>query len=230
MPKQHTEPKRRAAAKASRAVNDRKPRAERWQELLEAAAEIFHEKGYDATSLQDIARRVGILKGSIYYYIETKADLRNSLLLQVHQEGLAAVRDAAAVEGNALDKLDAMIRGHIDYICRHLAKTTVYLQELRKLSVEERTNLLGRQNYRDAFLEIIKAGQEEGSILPSLDAQLTARAMLGSLNSIYQWHRPTGSQRNAELADYFVTTILRGHATAEALAAYRQRTSQTVGW
>ena len=95
------------------------------EELLEAAASVFYEKGYDAATLQDIANRVGILKGSIYYYIQSKADLRDHLVVEVHRNSLAMVKRLAQTEGTALHKLAAIIRGHVDYIARNLVQVTV---------------------------------------------------------------------------------------------------------
>ena len=178
---------------------------------------VFYEKGYDAASLQEIADRIGILKGSIYYYINTKADLRDQLLADVHHNGIAMISRRAEVEGTAMDKLEAMIRGHIDYVCRNLEKTTVYLQELKKLSSAERSALLGSETYRDVFLKVIVQGQREGLILSSLDPKLTAQAMLGALNSVYQWYKPRRNHGADNVADHFVTTILRGHASEKGL-------------
>jgi AcrR family transcriptional regulator len=205
--------------------SDRKPKAERWEELLQAAAAVFYEKGYDAATLQEIAERVGILKGSIYYYIETKADLRNNLLVEVHTEGLDAIRRYAASEGSALDKLEVMIRGHIEYVCKNLVKTTIYLQELKKLSPEERGKLLDGQSYRDVFLEVIELGQQQGSISDALDSKLAAQAMLGSLNSVYQWYRRASGRSYQAIADHFVTTLLSGHAVNSELAKRRAQLS-----
>lgn len=211
-------PARASAARELRSSGDRKPRAERWEELLEAAAEIFYEKGYDAASLQEIADRVGILKGSVYYYIKTKADLRDHLLVEVHHGGIAMIRKCAQVKGSALDKLESMIRGHVDYVCRNLPKTTLYLQELKKLTGPERVALFGPTSYRDVFNEVIQQGQEEGLILPKLDLKLTTQAMLGSLNSIYEWYQPARLRPSGAIADHFVFTTLRGHATDAGLA------------
>src|SRR5687767_4761450 len=62
----------------------RKPRdrEQRWDEIVEAAANVFYEKGYEGASLQDIASAVGLLKGSIYYYIDTKEDLLFELVMR----------------------------------------------------------------------------------------------------------------------------------------------------
>jgi AcrR family transcriptional regulator len=220
-----TEITRKAMPKQAKASNDRKPRAERWAELLEAAADIFYEKGYDAASLQEIAARVGILKGSIYYYIETKSDLRDNLLKQVHAEGLEMIHRLAQTEGDAIDKLDAMIHGHIDYATHNLTKVTVYLHELKKLSSKERLKLFGNHGYRDIFLDVLAKGQEEGTVLPALDAKLAAQAMLGALNSVYQWYRPKPGHPSSVVADHFADILLRGHATESALKKRLKRTS-----
>ncbi len=194
---------------------ERKPRSERWKEILEAAAKCFFEKGYDATSLQDIAERVGILKGSIYYYIKTKPDLRDALLLEVHKEGLARIQALAATPGNALDKLEAMIRGHMRYISENLEKTSVYLMELK--SVEKKGGLLDKKEYRNVFCEVIREGQKEGTLLADLNPEMTAQAMLGAINSFYQWYRPRRGRHVDPIVDHFVAVLLRGHSSDAVL-------------
>src|SRR5690606_20295851 len=73
---------------ARRRGAERKPREERWSELVKVATQVFYEKGYEAASLQDIADRLGMLKGSLYYYIQTKEDLLYEVINGVHQGGL----------------------------------------------------------------------------------------------------------------------------------------------
>lgn len=220
--------RRGGAPREIKGANDRKPREERWEELLSAAADIFYEKGYDATSLQDIADRVGILKGSIYYYIKSKADLRDHLLVDVHHSGIDMMRRCASVEGSALEKLESMIRGHVDYICRNLAKTAVYLQELKKLTPDERAAMLGPNTYRNVILDVLRLGRDEGLLLPELDLKLTAQVMLGSLNSIYQWYQPSVARPCAAIADHLVGVLLRGHATEQGLRALSRKAATSV--
>src|SRR6201990_3672250 len=64
----------------------RKPREERWSELIEVATDVFYAKGYDAASLQDIADRLGMLKGSLYYYIQSKEELLSDIIQTMHDE------------------------------------------------------------------------------------------------------------------------------------------------
>ncbi|MDB5422977.1 MAG: hypothetical protein JWQ29_393 [Phenylobacterium sp.] len=208
-----------SATQVKRTATYRKPRAERWEQLLEAAGDIFYEKGYDGATLQEIAERVGILKGSVYYYIKTKADLRDHLLLEVHNKGLAMIQERADSGGASLDRLAAMIRGHVEFFCNNVAKTTVYLHELRRLDPGDRAKLFGQHLYRDVFQRVIEQGQREGLILPELEPKLTSQAMLSSLNSVYHWYRSARTPKS--VADYFVLTILRGHATDKGIRALK---------
>jgi AcrR family transcriptional regulator len=201
-----------------RSVTLRKPKAERWEQLLDAAADVFFEKGYDAATLQDIAERVGILKGSIYYYIKTKTDLRDSLLAELSQQRLKFIRERAQTEATSIAKLAAMIRGHVEFFCDNVRKNTVYLQEMRRLHEADRTRLLRAGSYRLEFQRVLEQGQEDGSILPQLEPEMASRAMLSALNALYQWYTPRFPP--AQVADHFITTILRGHATEAGLAAF----------
>ncbi len=200
-----------------RGTNDRKPKEKRWQEILKAAAEVFYERGYDAATLQDIADRVGILKGSIYYYIKTKSDLLDHLLIEVHNEGVAMIREQATVPGTVFDKLDAMFRSHIDYMCRNQAKTTVYLHELKALDPVRRESLFRGHEFRDEFFVLIQKGQKDDLVMSDLDPKLTAQSMLGWVNSLYQWYRPQSRKPANQIADHFITIMLRGIATPKGL-------------
>lgn len=206
-----------AQAGSRRNANDRKPKEKRWQEILKAAADVFYEKGYDAATLQDIADRVGILKGSIYYYIKTKGDLLDHLLTEVHNEGVAMIKENANLPGTVFDKLTAMFRSHIGYMSRNQAKTTVYLRELKALDPARRAALFRGHEFRDQFLVLIRKGQAEGLILPDLDPKLTAQAMMGWTNSLYQWYRPQPRKSVKQIADHFITVMLRGIATRKGL-------------
>jgi len=202
-----------APLNSDRPQTDRKPKEKRWQEILQAATEVFYEKGYDAATLQDIADRVGILKGSIYYYIKTKGDLLEHLLADAHANGIAALRERAQTPGNEFEKLDAMIRRQIDAVCRQQIKTTVYLRELKSIPLDKRKSLIGMHEFRDEFRAILKEGQAKGLILSDLDATLTAQALVSSINSLYQWYKPHPRRPIGRIADHFATILLRGIAT-----------------
>lgn len=203
-----------------RSGGDRKPREERWPELIEVATEVFYEKGYEAASLQGIASRLGILKGSLYYYIQSKEDLLFEVIKSVHQEGLANIESLAAGEGDALRRLRNVIIGHIDHECRNLKKTAVFLHELQALAPDRQAEILGGEHaYRRVFSDLITAGQKEGLIPDSLDPKLAALWILGSMNWVYRWFRPGGEFTARQIGEQFAEMAVHGLAMRGAPAA-----------
>ena len=201
-------------SRRSTSSGDRKPREERWAELLEAAADVFFEKGYDATSLQDIADRIGILKGSIYYYIKTKGDLLAHLLREAHETGLRNVEPIAKREGDPVERLKDMIRAHVRYVCSDRARTAVFLHERKRLDPDQRKEVFGDEHaYRRLFQDVIKEAQTAGLVRKDLDSKLLSLCMLGSLNSLYQWYRPNGAYSIQKIADHYIAVSLDGATT-----------------
>src|SRR5690606_22895962 len=93
------------AAAAPTGPRKARDREQRWDEIIEAAADVFYRKGYEGASLQDIASAVGLLKGSIYYYIDTKEDLLFELVMRAQ-----AVWRATLVEDETLAAASAPTR------------------------------------------------------------------------------------------------------------------------
>jgi TetR/AcrR family transcriptional regulator, cholesterol catabolism regulator len=202
-----------------RGGGERKPREERWSELIEVATDVFYAKGYDAASLQDIADRLGMLKGSLYYYIQSKEDLLYDVIKTVHEEGLANIESLAAGEGDALERLRGVIIGHIDHECRNMTKTAVFLHELQALSPERQAEIIGDEHaYRRVFVALIETGQQAGVIRAEVNSKLAALSILGSVNWVYRWFRPGGEFTAREIGEQFADLTLRGIATPEALA------------
>jgi AcrR family transcriptional regulator len=195
----------------------RKPREERWPELIEVATEVFYEKGYEVASLQDIASRLGILKGSLYYYIQSKEDLLFDVISAVHRDGLANIQALAAGEGNALERLRSTIVGHIDHEVRNLVKTAVFLKELQALTPERQAQIVGSEHvYRGVFTSLIEAGQKEGLIRPDINPKLAALWILGSMNWVYRWFRPGGEFTARQIGEQFADMTIQGIAVQGA--------------
>lgn len=203
-----------------RGAGARKPREERWTELLATATDVFHDKGYEAASLQDIAERLGMLKGSLYYYITSKEDLLYNVLKTVYEGGLANVELLAASSGGALERLRRMIIGHIEYECEHLRPTSVFHHELGSLPAERSHEITGGDHaYRSALAKMIEVGQSEGMVRPDLDPTLAALGILGAVNWVYRWFRPDGDYSPTQIGTEFADMAVRGIATPAGLEA-----------
>ncbi|WP_433781256.1 TetR/AcrR family transcriptional regulator [Actinomycetospora sp. CA-101289] len=212
--------RRPAGRSERRAAGQRKPREERWAQLLEVATQMFYEKGYEGASLQDIADRLGMLKGSLYYYIQSKEDLLFEVISEVHREGYAVVRAAAASDGDPLQRLETTIRAHVEHACRNLVPTAVFLHELASLPTARREQILGSGHaYQGVFRDLVAEAQREGLTRPDVDPRVAGLSILGSTNWVYRWFRPDGPSTPEEIGVQLAAMAVHGVATADALAA-----------
>lgn len=179
-------------------------RTGRRREIIDAAARIFRDKGYAATSIQDVAEAVDILKGSLYYYIDSKDDLLFEVIEEVHRQGLQNLQDGKGDSGDALGRIHSFVVRHITFNASNLAKMTVFFQDFRALSGERRKVIVNERDLYDEHVRsLIIAGQEEGSIPASVQPNMAAFWILGAMNWMYQWYRPDGPQTIEEIAEQF---------------------------
>jgi TetR/AcrR family transcriptional regulator, cholesterol catabolism regulator len=189
----------------------------RQQEILEAAARVFHEKGYESTSIQDIADAVGILKGSLYYYITSKEDLLFEIIQGVHEEALKNLERTSDLEGDALEKIRAFVVVHMTHNATNLVKMAVFFQDFRSLRGERREIIVQERDLYDNFLrDLIRQGQKDGLVCVDIDPKLAAITVLGMMNWIYQWYRPDGEFSATEIADAYGDFVVAGLACNRA--------------
>src|SRR6218665_1242080 len=194
-------------------------------EILETAAQCFMEQGFSATSIDDVARRLGATKGRIYHYYSSKTDL----FFDVHREGMerlfVAVEGAMQAPASAADRLAAMIKAHALAMMQNAAFEAVVVQgvhmhRLAATTPDQRRTLdeliAIRRRFEGLFKQILNDGIADGSIR-DLDVSVTAKAILGAVNWLSIWYRPmpgeTDSDREA-IADKIVATQSGGFRKA----------------
>jgi AcrR family transcriptional regulator len=193
------------------------PPRRRHLEVLEAAARVFHEKGYESTSIQDIAEAVGILKGSLYYYIRSKEDLLYEIIKAVHEDALENVRFVDQMEGEPLQKIRAFVTTHLVFNAENLTRMGVFFHDFRSLSGDRRATIVEARDVYDALVRrLISEGQEQQTICPDIDPKSATLAIMGSLNWIYQWYKPDGKLSAATIADEFADLVVAGLACTPA--------------
>src|SRR5271170_6824461 len=119
---------------AAQRPTTRKRRAE----IVDAAARVFHEKGYDATSIQDIADEVGLLKGSVYYYISSKEDVLFELLQDAHRAAFTSVSEALNFDGDPLQKVHTFVETLARFNADNGVRMGILLHDYRSLSEPRR--------------------------------------------------------------------------------------------
>jgi AcrR family transcriptional regulator len=189
--------------------SERKMPRKRRGEVLDAAARVFHEKGYEATSIQDIADEVGILKGSMYYYISSKEDVLFEMLQEVHEAALATVLEAVEEDGDPLQKLRAFVSTLARFNADNTVRMGILLHDFRSLSEPRQKAIVKERDQYDKVLrKLITDGQAQDLICPDVDPKITALAVMGMINSIYQWYRPSGSRRSAYIGSVYADLVV----------------------
>lgn len=193
----------------------------RRDELLVSAARLFREKGYHATSMEDIARTLGILRGSLYHHIRSKEDLLIEIMTRGIGYLLELVRPVVASTQPADEKLSALIRAHVLAITSQPDVLTVFLHEFKSVSAERLPEVLAlRDEYEYLVRGVIAQGIDEGVFRP-VDVPLTTFGLLGMINWLYQWYRPGGRSTPEQIASQFVDLAL--HALQQESANEQER-------
>jgi AcrR family transcriptional regulator len=179
-------------------------------DILEAAARIFSEKGFHAASMQDIADAVNLQKASLYHHFSSKQEILLALLdaaLDILIENLEEVVSQPLPPD---EKLRQAMISYLQTVADHQSFSAVLLLEYRSLDVDLRGRHAPRRDrFEHLWRELIKEGKDEG-IFNCADPSLAGRALLGVLNWTVTWYRQDGPSSAAEIADQFATLFLRG--------------------
>lgn len=191
-------------------------REQRWDEIVHAAAAIFYEKGYEATSLQDIADAVGLLKGSIYYYIKTKEDLLFELVTRSQATWAEVlVEGEGAASASAADRMRDLARRWITLSNRDREWGIVAEREFSRLSPDHLARVIANRKTFSSFVEdIVKQGIAEGDFDPTLDLGLATDQVFALLKSSHQHRRPLASAAVDDVADAYAQFLIRGLGVA----------------
>jgi len=178
------------------------------REVIEAAVEIFWEKGYANTSVQDVADRLGMLKGSLYYYINAKESLLVKIFDDSHSE-IKSITDAAlASDGTSLDRLTRFLFNYASWTLTHIKRAGLYSREWRYASEDLRASLIEHSRYYNRSLRtLILACQEEGSIPPEVDARLAPNFIWAAFTALPDWFNPA-RDTEASVAERYVGMAL----------------------
>lgn len=174
-----------------------KPRSAKAQprhnEIIAAAAQLFYEKGFDATTTQDIGERVGMLKGSLYYYIDSKEDVLLQVIEGLHGIFSSNIETVKRVKGSVLDQIWVFVYRLAVANTVNYVGSAVLFNEFRSLGETDRARIVKMRDGHEQFLrELLAAGQESGEVCERIEPKMTATAILTMCNSIYRWYRPDG--------------------------------------
>lgn len=180
--------------------------------LLDVAARVFTERGYDGTSFQHLSHASGLSKSSIYHHIEGKEQLLRLGLEKALEPLMASTVEEDATTGRAVDRLTYLIRRNIEIMAERLPYVTLLLN-VHGNTETERWALEQRRAYDKIVAGVVQEAIDEGDVRADIDARTTARLIFGMTNSVREWYRPQHSLTPAEVAELVCSMLLDGIRT-----------------
>jgi len=187
----------------------------RAEEIIDAAARVFAERGYHGTSTQAIADVLGMRQASLYYYFPSKEAALELVCARGADRFVEAAEAVVDSTGAPLDKLTRLIAAHLAPIETKRDYVKVFIDERRYLPTASRRRI-GRKSRRieRCFEHVILAGMAEGSIGRDMDARLAMLAVLGMCNAVINWRATDQTKDMGRIAAEFAKLIACGLAGA----------------
>ena len=180
------------------------------ENILQAAALIFQQKGYHATSMQDIADAVELKKGSLYHYVESKQDILFALLNEALELILERLQYVAEQNISPEQKIRQATRAYFSFLAENPSLSSVLLLEYRSLEEDYKKLHIPRRDQVDQiWREFITEGTARGDFHDS-EPGLVSKALLGVLNWTITWYREDGPLSAEQIADQFIDLFLVG--------------------
>lgn len=179
--------------------------------VIEAGIALFNERGYDGTTVDDLAATLGIAKSSVYHHVSGKEEILARALDRALGALEAAVDDVAAAQGSSLQLLKDTVRAAVRTLVAELPSVTLLLR-VRGNSAVERAALARRRALDARFAGLVREAMNDGFLRADLDPAFVARLVFGTVNSLVEWYRPrpAGADQAAVVADAVCSVVFDG--------------------
>lgn len=194
---------------------------ERLAEIYRTAAQIILRKGYDATSVNDIANALGMTKAGLYHYINGKKEL----LFDIMNFGLDELEEEVVIPARAIvdagARLRFMITSHSQLVTRGQGSITILVDEITALTPAQNRKITQRKReYFDSLRGVLSQLKAEGK-LQDVDPTTAAFSLLGMINWLSRWFSQDGRLTPEQVSEEIVKMALHGLLRPESYAAQR---------
>jgi AcrR family transcriptional regulator len=201
--------------------NSAKPRRKpnREAQVIDAAIEVFYRRGYEAATIQDVADKVGVLKGSLYYYIDSKEDLLHRIFTESYEQSVVLLADAAALDVPPLERLRSYFQAYVLWYLKNVERVSLYFNDWKALTGKRRAAVIEQRAVYETFIrEHINEAKRDGTISDEIDTKYAVFFLLGAVNGVPTWYRRKGPDSPEHIAESYadmVIATLRGMPSRE---------------
>lgn len=179
-------------------------------QILRTAADLFRERGYRATTLDDIASRLGMSKASLYTYFRAKEEMLAAISRQTIETFTRELGLVLAADLGPEDKLRRVVRDHVRFVIANRSFLTVFFSEEANLPPRSARALAARKDRYDKGVEsIVTEGMRRG-VFRDVPPRLVVFGLLGMLNWLYKWYNPRGRWGAEEISAAFLSLLEGG--------------------
>ncbi|GLY33264.1 TetR/AcrR family transcriptional regulator [Kineosporia sp. NBRC 101731] len=170
--------------------------------ILRTAVDLFNRRGYDATSMGDLAKELGLTKAAIYHHVDGKEQLLSAALDDALDELTTAVTEATQPSSDlsAYERLRSVVRRSVEVLMAHQSSVTLLLR-VRGNSEVELAALQRRRWLDDQLAELVAQAAREGSLRADIPPRLVSRLLFGMVNSLVEWYHADGTYEPGTVAD-----------------------------
>ncbi len=205
-------------------ITQSKERRTNRERLLVVSAHLFRTKGYSATSIRDIAKRLRMRNSSLYHYVRSKDELLLEIARQALNDLEVEIKQVLGAGPATAGTLRDLIETHVTRILEEQDKHAAMLTQLNALSPPRRKTIIQlRDRYEDLVLGVLEKAQQAGEIRGDIPAKYLKLALLNLLNWSIFWFRPSGPLRPREIGHILATVFLEG---VDGLANKKSRSGQ----
>lgn len=166
----------------------------RWELIVKSAIALFNERGFAATSMQDISDHVGLQKGSLYYYVKSKEMLLFEILRDLHHGGEALVAAVNFDTSDPVSELRAFLVQICMYAGRHSDRLGIFARDFHFLEEKQQREIISeRYVYRSATERLIQSAIDRKQVSSAIHAASAAQSIIQAAAGIYEWFRTGGS-------------------------------------
>ena len=180
------------------------------EDILEAAAQVFRQKGFHGASMDDIAQAVNLRKASLYHHVSSKQEMLLEILERALQMLLERIAPIAEQKIPADKKLRLMVREYLLILVENIDLATVLLFEHRALERRQHArHIPNRDKFESLWKDVIAEGVSK-KLFKCDNPALATRALLGQLNWTITWYRDGGDLTIEQIADQYSNLLLNG--------------------
>jgi len=183
--------------------------SQRYEELLDTAVELFEKKGYSSTTMRDIAKKMNLTQGSLYYYIKKKEDI----LFQIHNIIIEMVLDSASTIRESMttkEKFNIIMTALMEVVIKKKSYVSVFLKEYKHIESGVYWDVMAKRKKFEKIIQGIINDEIKNGNFINIDPQISAFALMGMFNWSLQWADVEGRMSLQEIKDIFLRIFFEG--------------------